>query len=108
MSPGPCDAWPTRSSNATKARRTLSSSVFRLVATRERDATSRNTEDDKVLRAFVAFEDLVGHASQGPGDITGAHHDPGGLVLQGTIGWWSRFWTRHSAEPPSPPHRTGR
>jgi hypothetical protein len=35
-------------------------------AMRERDATGRNTKDDKVLRALVTFKDLVSHASQGP------------------------------------------
>ena len=80
-------------------------------STGERDPTGRDTQDDKVLGAPVAFKDLVGDASQGPGDVTRAHHDPRGpgwWIPQGTIGRWSSVWTRHGAEPPSPPHRTGR
>ena len=58
-------------------------------ATRERNPAGRNTEDNKVLRPSVALKDLVGHTPQGPGDVTGAHHDPrgpGGWISQGAIG----------------------
>ena len=58
-------------------------------ATSERDPTGRDTEDNKVLGAPVALKDLVGHTSQGPGDVTGAHHNPrgpGGWIPQGAIG----------------------
>jgi hypothetical protein len=48
-------------------------------------APSWNTKDDKVLGALVAFEDLVGHASQCPGDVTGTHHHPRRLVTLGFV-----------------------
>ena len=44
----------------------------------EGDAAGGDAEHDEALGALVALEDLVRHAAQGPGDVTGAHHHPRG------------------------------
>ena len=71
------------------------------------DAAGGDAEQDQVVGAVVALEDLVRDAAQGPGHVTGGEDGATGRV-EGVPGGHGGVGARHERGPPSLPHGTGR
>ena len=77
----------------------------------QEDAAGGDAEQDHVVGALGAFDDLVGDTGQDPGDVGRFEHgraDAGATALAGV--WPCGRILRSSTMgrgPPSPPHRTG-
>ena len=65
--------------------------------TGEEHPAGRDPEQDQVVGALGAFEDLVGHAGQRAGDLG---------TVEARCACRQESWQRTSLRPPSPPHRT--